>query len=293
MGCPTPTKDSFLRPSPRRSLMVQFQAIVHHFAQHPHREPSTWVRPKIPGERAGSLRSCRGGRPCPPWYLVLWRYPTSYLAGRDAGHYRRLCHGCSLPGILRRTPSTCPERRGEGRKKDHLPSVCEASVDWGVPTVVQFYTDSGPHLIEGLNPRSNHPEPRLASGKEPDDGGSSLNKRKRVAQQKHRVKQRKLEEKRKATRAASTLAPARPRTAESERPAPIVPASRPPVPPRRPRSPRPAGTQGQQPQEQGRPQAAGQRPAAPRPAPRRATPPQPEQQQEQESAQQPSEQEQQ
>jgi hypothetical protein len=99
-------------------------------------------------------------------------------------------------------------------------------------------------------------------------GGNGLNKRKRVALQKHRVRQRKLEEKRRATRVASTIAPARPRTAEPERPAPIVPSPRPQAP-RRPRTaPRPAASQ-EQPQGQSR--SATQPRSAPRPAPRRAS----------------------
>lgn len=98
-------------------------------------------------------------------------------------------------------------------------------------------------------------------------GGSTLNKRKRVALQKHRAKQRKLEEKRKAARVASTIAPSRVRaTAEPERPAPITPAPR-PAAPRRPRTaPRPPAAQEPQ---QDRGPAQGQRQPS-RPAPRRA-----------------------
>ncbi|HZK66329.1 MAG TPA: hypothetical protein VFD42_02120, partial [Chloroflexota bacterium] len=68
-----------------------------------------------------------------------------------------------------------------------------------------------------------------------------MNKRKRVAMQKHRVKSRKLEEKRKMTRVASGISASRPRATESERAgAPARPAA-----PRRPRTaphvaPRPA-----------------------------------------------------
>jgi len=98
-----------------------------------------------------------------------------------------------------------------------------------------------------------------------------LNKRKRVAQQKHRARQRKIDEKTRAARGTSPAgSTARTRPAEPERMAPLTPTSRPPAP-RRPRTtPRPAGApQGQQGSEQQttpRPPARPRRPAQPRPA---------------------------
>lgn len=95
-----------------------------------------------------------------------------------------------------------------------------------------------------------------------------LNKRKRVAQQKHRARQRKIEEKARASRGPATASSVtRTRTAEPERMAPLSPTTRPPAP-RRPRTtPRPAGSpQGSEQRTAPRPPASPRRPAQPQPA---------------------------